>query len=129
MILADSSAWIEFLRGTGSELGVRVRELLRAEQLATTDVVLMEILAGARDGAERNRLARLLARCEFVATAGPRDYEAAADISRVCRQAGERVRWLIDCLIASVAIRAELPILTGDADFAVIARHTALTLA
>jgi predicted nucleic acid-binding protein len=126
--LVDSSAWIEYLRGTGSEISVRVRELLRSGQVATTDVVLMEVLAGARDAKDRKRLAGLLARSEFVPTQGPADYENAADIARVCRQAGQRVHWLIDCLIASVAIRAQLPLLTADSDFAVIARHTRLEL-
>jgi predicted nucleic acid-binding protein len=129
LTLADTSAWIEFLRGTGSDAGGRVRDLLGTDQLATTDVVIMEILAGATDAADRDRLLRLLARCHFVATQGPGDYEEAAEISRTCRQRGERIRWLIDCLIASVAIRAEVAVLSTDTDFEVIARHTPLQLA
>ncbi len=128
MILADTSAWIEFLRGTGSDLSVRLRDLLIAEEVATTDAVVMEVLTGARDAAGRDSLRRLLWRSHFVATEGPRDYENAAQISRACRQAGQRIRWLIDCLIASVAIRANVPILTADADFETIARHTPLQL-
>jgi predicted nucleic acid-binding protein len=129
LILADTSAWIEFLRGTGSEPNVRLRALLEARQLATTDAVAMEVLVGASDAAHRERLKRLLLRCEFVATQGPRDYENAAEISRACRRAGDPVRGLIDCLIASVAIREELAILHTDADFEAIARHTPLALA
>ena len=49
MILADTSAWVEFLRGTGSETNLRLRGLLEDDELSTTDVVLMEVLAGARD--------------------------------------------------------------------------------
>jgi predicted nucleic acid-binding protein len=129
LILADTSAWIEFLRGTGSEVNLRVSDLLKARRLATTDVVVMEVLAGARDTGHRNRLRRLLLRCEFVATQGPRDYENAAEISRACRKGGDRIRWLTDCLIASVAIRTELPVLHADADFEAIARYTPLALA
>jgi predicted nucleic acid-binding protein len=92
-------------------------------------VVLMEVLAGARDAAHRDRLRGLLARCAFLATLGPRDYEDAAELSRACRQAGEKVRGLTDCLIASVAIRGGVPVLHSDADFEAIARHTALALA
>jgi predicted nucleic acid-binding protein len=129
LILVDTSAWIEFLRGTGSEVSVRVRELLGADQAATTDVVVMEVVAGARDAADEKELLTLLDRCHFIPTDGPQDYEDAAAISRVCRQAGDRVRWLADCLIATVAIRADLPILTVDTDFEAIARHTPLQLA
>lgn len=129
MILADTSAWVEFLRATGSEANLRVRALIEDDQLVTTDVVLMEVLAGARDDGHRDRLRALLARCEFVPTAGPRDYEDAADIYRACRQAGHAVRALTDCLIASVAIRAGLSVLHTDRDFDAIARHVPLEIA
>jgi predicted nucleic acid-binding protein len=58
----------------------------------------------------------------------PIDYEEAAALYRVCRRSGTTVRKLIDCLIASVAIRADSPILHADADFEVLARHTALRI-
>jgi hypothetical protein len=129
LILADTSAWIEFLRRTGSDLNVRLRGLLERADLATTDAVLMEVLAGALDNDHRDRLRRLLGRCEFVATEGPADYEVAADIYRRCRRAGQTPRSLTDCLIAAVAVRAGLPLLHADSDFDAIARHTPLAVA
>jgi predicted nucleic acid-binding protein len=129
VILGDTSAWVEFLRGTGSEAHLRLRELLERGELAISDAVLMEVLAGARDSRHRDQLRRLLGRCDFLATQGLRDYENAAEISRACRQAGDRGRGLIDCLIASVAIRSDLPILHADSDFEAIARHTPLAIA
>ena len=57
------------------------------------------------------------------------DFEHAADIQRACRSQGETVRSLVDCLIAAVAIREDLPVLSADRDFEVIARHTGLQLA
>ena len=129
MILADTSAWVEFLRATGSEANLRLRGLIEGDELATTDVVLMEVLAGARDDGHRDRLRALLARCQFVPIAGPRDYEDAADIYRACRRAGHTVRALTDCLIASVAIRAGLSVLHADRDFDAIARHVPLEIA
>jgi predicted nucleic acid-binding protein len=129
VILADTSAWVEFLRATGSEANLRLRALIEGDQLVTTDVVLMEVLAGARDDGHRDQLRALLARCEFVPIAGPRDYEDAADIYRACRQAGHAVRSLTDCLIASVAMRAGLSVLHTDRDFDAIARHAPLEIA
>jgi predicted nucleic acid-binding protein len=130
VILVDTSAWIEFLRGTGSAADRELSRLLRRrDALATTDAVLMEVLAGARDATDREGLRRLLARCEFVPTDGPGDYEAAAEIYRLCRMAGETVRSLIDCLIGAVAIRTGARVLHADADFDVLARHTGLALA
>ena len=130
MTLVDTSAWVEFLRGTGSPADRRVDGLLaEGVPLATTDTVLMELLAGARDSAHRDRLRRLLARCDFVATEGPGDFEDAADLYRACRSGGDTIRALTDCLIATVALRAELPLLHADADFDAIARHAPLRLA
>jgi predicted nucleic acid-binding protein len=130
VILADSSAWIEYLRGTGSETNRRVAELVEEPAgFVTTDVVLMEILAGARDAPHRDQLRRLLARCEFEPVEGPRDYEDAADLYRSCRAAGETVRSLTDCLIACVAMRTGSELLHRDADFDAIARHAPLRIA
>lgn len=130
MILVDSSAWIEFLRATGSPTHERLRSLLAGEEaVACTDVVLMEILAGARDEADRDWLRRLLYGIEFLAVDGPADYEQAAELYRLCRAGGETPRKLSDCLIATVAIRSEAELLCEDSDFDAIARHTPLRLA
>ncbi len=130
MILVDSSAWIEFLRATGSLVHLRLRSALEEKaELASTDVIVMEILAGARDDADRDRLRRLLYGQRFLAVEGPADYESAAELYRVCRKGGETPRKLTDCLIAAVAIRNEVELLCEDADFEVIARHAPLRLA
>jgi predicted nucleic acid-binding protein len=130
VILVDSSAWVEFLRATGSPAHHRVRSSLEeGAELASTDVVAMEILAGARDEADRDRLRRLLYGLEFLAVEGPADYESAAELYRLCRAGGETPRRLTDCLIAAVAIRNDAELLCEDADFAAIARHSPLRLA
>ena len=127
MILVDSSAWIEFLRATGSPVQHRLRTALEeGAALASSDVIVMEILAGARDSADRERLRRLLYGLEFLGVEGPADYEAAAEIFRACRRGGETPRKLTDCLIAAVAIRSGARLLSADADVLVIARHTPL---
>jgi predicted nucleic acid-binding protein len=130
VILVDSSAWVEFLRATGSPVHLRLRSALeRGAELASTDVIAMEILAGARDDADRDRLRRLLYGLEFLAVDGPADYEYAAELYRLCRRGGEMPRKLSDCLIAAVAIRTEAELLCEDADFLAIARHSPLRLA
>lgn len=130
MILVDSSAWVEFLRATGSAAHLRLRSALRdGADMACTDVIVMEILAGARDDADRNRLRRLLYGLELLPVEGPVDYEGAAELYRLCRRGGETPRKLSDCLIAAVAIRNEAELLCNDADFLAIARHAPLRLA
>ena len=124
MTLVDTSAWVEFLRGTGSDTHLAVRRLLEHDALVhTTDVVIMEVLAGARDEEHQRRLRRLLARCDYVPVEGLTSYEEAASLYRICRRAGETVRALTDCLIGAVAIRIGVPVLHNDRDFDVLARH------
>jgi predicted nucleic acid-binding protein len=126
VILVDTSAWIEFLRDTGSPICQRVDDLL-ASEIATCDVVRMEVLAGARDEQHLQQLRRLLARASTLPTE-PVDYDAAAALYRTCRQRGHTVRKLIDCLIAAVAIRGNVPVLHRDADFDILAQHTTLQI-
>ena len=124
MILVDTSAWVEFLRNTGSVVCNAVDDLLGAD-LAICDVVSMEVLAGARDEHHLSQLRGLLARATLVAMT-PADYDHAAALYRTCRSQGETVRKLIDCLIAAVAIRIDAPVLHADADFTALTRHTRL---
>ena len=126
MILIDTSAWIEFLRNTGTPVCNLVDKLL-AEEIAVCDPVRMEVLAGACDESHLMGLRRLLARAGVIPVQ-PTDYDDAAVIYRHCRRQGETVRRLIGCLIASGAIRSGAPILHNDADFDVLARHTELKI-
>lgn len=126
MILIDSSAWIEFLRDTGTPVCDEVDRLLTAD-VAVSDAVRMEVLAGARDESHLRHLRGLLARATTLPTE-PGDYEVAAAMYRSCLQRGETVRKLIDCLIAAVALRHAAPILQADSDFETLARHTGVVL-
>ena len=127
MILVDSSAWIEFLRGTGSPACDRVDELLGGD-IAICDPIRMEILAGARSEAHLADLRALLARATVLPTAAVH-YEQAAALFRGARASGLTVRRLVDCLIAAVAIDHGVPVLHADRDFDALRRLGHLTVA
>lgn len=124
MIVIDTSAWVEFLRDTGSVVCDAVDQLLVGD-IAVSDAISMEVLAGARDEHHLTQLRGLLGRATMLPTT-PADYDEAAALYRRCRRNGETVRKLIDCLIAAVAIGAGAEVLHIDTDFSVLARHTAL---
>jgi predicted nucleic acid-binding protein len=126
VILVDISAWVGFLRGTRSRVCEELDRLLDGV-IAITDPIVMELLAGARDGRHLHGLRALLGRTQ-MARCGPRDFDAASLLYRRCRSSGETVRRLIDCLVAAVAIREEFYILHADADFEVLAQHTELVI-
>ena len=129
MILPDSSAWIEFQRATGSPAHLRLRAAIEAgEKLATTGLVMLEVLAGARDERQARELRRMLYRCTFLRLQEPPDHEAAAALYWTCRREGRTIRKLPDCLIAAVAIRVEAELLHQDGDFDAIALHSPLTV-
>ena len=117
MILADSSAWVEYDRATGSPPDRRIRELIESNgPLAVTEPVVMELLAGTRDERREASLRRLLARFELLSFDAVTDFDGAALIYRRCRAAGVTPRGLIDCMIAAVAWRNGATLLAHDVD-------------
>jgi predicted nucleic acid-binding protein len=67
VILADTSAWVEYDRASGSPVDRRLTHLIEnSGPLAVTEPVLMEVLAGARDDRQEERLRRVLLRDEVI---------------------------------------------------------------
>lgn len=129
MILADTSAWVEYDRATGSPVDERLTGLIRdGGPLAVTEPVLMEVMAGARDDRREHMLRRLLLRFDLLAFDAAADFDAAARIYRRCRRAGIVPRGLVDCLIASVARRHDASLLARDVDLARIAQVVGIDL-
>lgn len=130
MIMVDTSAWVEYLRDTDSATCERVDELLRKDvPIAGTDVIWMELLAGARSDGQSLNLERLLDRTTHLPVRPLLDYTAAARVYRACRRGGFTPRSMADCLIAVVAMDHKVAVLHHDRDFDRIAEHTGLLIA
>ncbi|MGH2713722.1 MAG: type II toxin-antitoxin system VapC family toxin [Thermoleophilaceae bacterium] len=122
MILADTSAWVEYDRGTDGPVDRRLAELIDAAgPVAVTEPVVMEVLAGARDDRREADLRRLLLRSELLRFEPLSDFDSAVRIYRRCRAAAVTPRGMIDCLIAAVAWRREASLLAHDADLGRVA--------
>ena len=127
MLLADTSAWVEFLKGSGSAEAGRMREAIAGREVVVIDPILLEVMAGAR----RDDVARTqrLLEAQHLEPLAPRlDWLDGATIYRELRQRGVTVRSPVDALIAAVAIRLDLPVLHRDRDFGAIAGYTPLRL-
>jgi predicted nucleic acid-binding protein len=122
-VIADTSAWVEFLRATGSRCDLRLRKAFRAEQTVwVPSVVLQELLQGARNPAQFSRLEAQLQRLPSPQSLSPRDLARdAAMLFARCRWQGFTVRSPNDCVVAACAIAAGLPVLAQDRDFDAIA--------
>jgi predicted nucleic acid-binding protein len=129
MIVADTSAWVEFLRGTPHPAGRKLARLIEKDaDVAVTEIVVMEVLAGARSETHLADLRARLVAFPMFRLEGLADFEEAAIVYRACRAAGETLRGLTDCLIAVPVIRADATLLHNDADFNVIAKHAGLRI-
>jgi predicted nucleic acid-binding protein len=117
VILADTSAWVEYDRSTGSPADERLTELIAADgPVAVTEPIMMEVLAGARSDKREDDLRRLLLRFALLHFDAAADFDGAVRIYRRCRKAGVTPRGLIDCMIAAVAWRRGATVLAHDAD-------------
>ena len=129
MIVVDTSAWVEYLRATGSPADAALTGAVRAsDEIGVPDVVRLELLAGAGTDEQVRDLQRLLGRFSALPAASPADHETAAALYRAARRTGATVRSLLDCLVAAAALRTDSALLAGDRDFEVIARVSSLRL-
>jgi predicted nucleic acid-binding protein len=117
VILADTSAWVEYDRATGSPAHRRLADLIESDEaIAVTEPVIMEVLAGARDERRETDLRRLLGRFYLLGFDAGTDFDGATRIYRRCRAAGITPRGMIDCMIAAVAWRRRASLLAHDLD-------------
>jgi len=117
MILIDTSVWIDLLRGNGR--GPELASMLRSDEpLASTEPVVMELLAGTRNEGEYASVRRLGTSVSWLPLDPATDFDSSAQIYAHCRRNGVTPRGLIDTLIAAIALRTECALMTSDRDFA-----------
>lgn len=128
MLLADTSAWIEHLRGAESAVAYALLEAISRQEVIVIDPIILEVMAGARAAAV-SRTQRVLESQHTAALSPRHDWLAAAAIYRMLRRHGISIRSQMDALIAAVAIRLDVEVLHSDRDFAAIEQHTRLRIA
>ena len=129
MILADTSAWVEYDRATGSTADQRIAELISTDgALMFTEPVLMEVMAGARNDARAEDLRNMLLRFGLAHFDAVTDFDAAAKIYRRCRQVGITPRGMVDCMIAAVAYRHSVALFSWDIDMFRVAQVLGIEL-
>ncbi|PKO59877.1 MAG: VapC toxin family PIN domain ribonuclease [Betaproteobacteria bacterium HGW-Betaproteobacteria-18] len=123
-MIADTSAWIEFLRASDSAADRRMRRAFRDDEAVwVPDVVYREVLQGASKLSVFYELQELLDSMPAFTSADPWELSrSAALLYARCRWQGLTVRSPNDCLIAACAIESGEPLLAQDRDFAAMAR-------
>jgi predicted nucleic acid-binding protein len=125
MILVDSSVWIDHFRDHVTEK-VRHLRLLDEEEILVGDLILLEILQGARDDIRASRLASQLAEFEIASLSSPQLAAKAARNFRHLRASGISVRRTVDLIIATFCIEHGYALLHQDRDFVPFERHFGL---
>jgi len=114
-VLIDTSAWIDFFRSSNGMAGDMVTDLIRLDNAYLTGPVIAELLHGVRGKKEISQL-------KFIFTTIPcleiihNDWEVTGDTLRQLREKGLSIP-LTDVLIASVATRNNMSVLTLDKHF------------
>jgi predicted nucleic acid-binding protein/Arc/MetJ family transcription regulator len=122
-MLVDSSVWIAYLRGDNLvEVALLSEALERGEPVWLAPPILQEVLQGADSPDRFTRWDRVLGELPMVIAPDPREAaRIAAHLYARCRWVGVTPRSANDCLIATHAIRASMPLLHRDRDFGLIA--------
>ncbi len=107
--LADSSAWIDFIRQPSSAL----RDFVENNSAGHTEAVAMELLSGTSSARDSLEVERLLLRSPLLSFDITSDFTAATQLRRTALRRRLRVG-IVDCMILAVAARHGVPLLTRD---------------
>ena len=129
MILVDSSVWIAQIRGVRNAATVALAALADREPLLVGDIVLLEVLQGARDEVHAARIERALRRYVLVSLLTPQLASAAARNYRRLRALGVTIRKTADLIIGTFCIEHGHRLLHTDRDFEPMQRHLGLITA
>lgn len=123
--LIETSVWVSIMRTKPVQpLALRVQELLQSEPVATTGMIRLELMGGARTRSEFDKLAFVTGGLEQLGD-DDRTWLRAARLAFALRRQGVSVP-NSDILIAAVAIENGATLVHADAHFELIARHSEL---
>jgi hypothetical protein len=128
MIIVDSNTWADFFKGDRNPQSDRLERALEEEtDMAVLPVIITEVLQGFRSDAGFRRAERVLVSLPVLHPT-VECHVRAARLFRSLRAKGVTVRGAVDCIIAQLCMDADAELLSPDADFTHIARHTSLRL-
>ena len=117
MIVADTSAWIDYVRGIDApHTELLDRELLRS-RLATGDIIIAEFLQGFRTERDFKAARQLMDRLEYHDFLGKERALRAAGNYRLLRKKGVTVRKTVDVMIATFCVDKGFELIHNDRDF------------
>lgn len=117
MIVADTSAWIDYFKGVLAPLTEVLDREPSRNRIVTGDLIIAEFLQGFRDEKDYLEARRVMDRLEYRDLVGKEIAVAAAMNYRTLRKNGITVRKTIDVLIATFCIENDFELIHNDRDF------------
>jgi predicted nucleic acid-binding protein len=126
MIAVDSAVWIDRFNGIFSEAVQKLDSRLNSELIAIGDIVLLEVLQGARDEMHARNLHRIMSAFVIVGMLDPGIALRCAANYRLLRSKGITIRKTPDLIIGTWCIENNVPLLHNDRDFRPMVEHLGL---
>jgi predicted nucleic acid-binding protein len=127
MILVDSSVWIAHLRGEQTQSTEKLEAV--SEPLLLGDLIVLEILQGAREDVHAVRIEAPLRRFAVFQLLDADLAVRAASNFRFLRSLGITIRKTVDLIIGTYCIAHGHPLLHDNRDFEPMQRHLGLRVA
>jgi predicted nucleic acid-binding protein len=129
MIVADSSVWISLFRKDDVDVASRLRSLIPRGVILIGDIILMEVLQGARDQHQARWIEQNFRDFPVVSMLSPVLATKAAANYRKLRERGFTVSKAPDLIIGTYCIEHGYSLLHRDKDYLPMAEHLGLHFA
>jgi predicted nucleic acid-binding protein len=126
VIVVDSSVWIAYFRAVDNVSTRKLDALDLDLSLLVGDIVLLEVLRGARNASDARRIERELRRFDVVPMLGEALAIEAARNYRFLRGLGITLRKVPDLIIGTYCIEHGHILLHDDRDFEPMREHLGL---
>jgi predicted nucleic acid-binding protein len=117
LIVIDSSVWIGHLRNLDTRAVRALRSIEDPDTIIVGDIVLLEVLQGARNQARATRIENDLRRFQIEPMLDDNLAIRAARNYRTLRERGVTIRKTIDVIIATFCLERNHALLHDDRDF------------
>lgn len=126
MVLVDTTVWIDFFADRSAPHVAALEKFIENEEdLCLCGIILAEVLQGIRSEEEYAKTKDYLDDLVFLPMQQA-TFIRAAEMYRSLRKRGVTIRKPVDCMIASVAIEHDIPLLHNDRDFDYMGKYSAL---
>ena len=117
MIVADTSAWIDYVRGIDAPHTSLLDYELEHNRIITGDLIITEFLQGFRREKDYQAAKEIMESLEYHDFAGKKIALQSAKNFRILQRNGITVRKTIDVIIATFCIENGFELLHNDRDF------------